>query len=250
MCSTARPSPGRLRIWRGCVRFTLLAALDLIIAPAVAGVDGFAGSVGVATDYVHRGISQTQGEPSAFLRADYTAENGVYGGVWLGRTQMYERIPTGESGNIELDAYVGYARSVGAGMLVNLQATRYTFPRQSFLGSYDYNELAMALSWRELVSLTYAVADNFLGQDTPSRYGEIAIRYPLPYRFTIAAAAGVNDIRKPKNVSYWHVEFGVSRPVGPLQLDVWYTTTFDDAERIFWSDQTGGRVVAIASFAF
>lgn len=228
-------------------------ALLVLSASAAGSVDGLAGSVGVATDYVYRGISLTQGEPSAFARVDYTAANGVYGGLWLGRIDT--ATPYGDLGAAEIDAYVGYGRRITSDIDINLQAARYVYPDSTFEYSFDYDELAVAFSWRELVSLTYALSDNFFGQDGPSHYGEIALRHPLPARLTLVAAAGFSSVRRPtgpdsaKRRRYGHAEVGLSRPAGPVRLDLWYTTAFN-AKRMFYGDQTGSRLVGMVSFAF
>ena len=51
---------------------------------------GFSATTTLATDYVFRGISNTDGEPTLQASFDYEHENGLYAGVWASNMKFRE----------------------------------------------------------------------------------------------------------------------------------------------------------------
>ena len=80
----------------------LMAAAG-IATPAFAGVTG---NVGVFSDYVFRGLTQTGGGASVQGGVDYSHASGLYAGTWI------SNLNTGTA-SYETDFYGGYAGKVG-----------------------------------------------------------------------------------------------------------------------------------------
>jgi len=64
----------------------VVRAVALISVVAIGGIRSasadIAGNIGLATDYRFRGISQTDRDPAVSGGFDFTAENGIYAGIW------------------------------------------------------------------------------------------------------------------------------------------------------------------------
>ena len=54
----------------------------LLSAVASVNADELSGNVAIGTDYVYRGISQTEEEATIQGGFDWTSENGLYAGIW------------------------------------------------------------------------------------------------------------------------------------------------------------------------
>jgi uncharacterized protein (TIGR02001 family) len=67
-------------------------------------------NIGLTTDYLVRGISQTEHDPALSGGVDYTADNGLYASFWMS-TQSWVTAKT--NSNFEFDLSGGYAGQVG-----------------------------------------------------------------------------------------------------------------------------------------
>ncbi len=81
-----------------------LVAATGVSAPAFAGATG---NVGVFSDYIFRGISQTGGAAAVQGGLDYSHASGLYAGTWI------SNINFGGDTNYETDFYGGYAGKIG-----------------------------------------------------------------------------------------------------------------------------------------
>lgn len=81
-----------------------LMAATGIAAPAFAGVTG---NVGVFSDYVFRGVTQTAGGPAVQGGLDYSHASGLYAGTWI------SNLGAGGAPSYETDIYGGYAGKIG-----------------------------------------------------------------------------------------------------------------------------------------
>ena len=63
----------------------------------------FSATFAVTTDYVFRGVSQTDNEPAFQAGASYSAPFGLYAGVWASNVDFGEGGP-----DYEVDYYVGW----------------------------------------------------------------------------------------------------------------------------------------------
>lgn len=70
---------------------------------------GFTGNVGVFSDYVFRGITQTGSEPAVQGGLDYAHDSGLYLGTWVSNIASVGDTGTG----YETDFYVGFAGKSG-----------------------------------------------------------------------------------------------------------------------------------------
>ena len=69
------------------VRFAAITGV-LAIGGASSAYADIAGNIGIGTDYRFRGVSQTDRDPEVFGGFDFTAENGLYAGVWGSNVQI------------------------------------------------------------------------------------------------------------------------------------------------------------------
>jgi uncharacterized protein (TIGR02001 family) len=99
--------------------------LGLIISvmsiPAFAG--SFNGNLSYNSDYVWRGVSQTQGKPSVHLQGEVISDLGFYAGFYGATVDFVSEVDT----DVELDYYAGYDLQVSDNIALDVGYVRYTY---------------------------------------------------------------------------------------------------------------------------
>ncbi|MFZ2301528.1 MAG: TorF family putative porin [Gallionella sp.] len=168
----------------------ILAALAVpsvaMAADAPASPHTVTANVGLVSDYVWRGISQTSHKPAIQGGFDYAHASGFYAGVW-GSNISWISDTGGMNGtgsaSLELDTYFGFRNSFADDFTYDVGFIRYNYP-----GSYNPAASSVA-----------AVPGNVAKADTDEIYGAIGYKWvTLKYSYglgaflTIPGAQGTN----------------------------------------------------------
>ena len=207
-----------------------LLAGALLLACGAARADWFSGNAGLASDYLFRGLDQTNG-PALQGGLDYVHHSGLYGGGWLTNNRS-----AGSGG--EIDLYSGYTRQLplfgvlSATLDAGVAGYAYSGERQAALGggNQDFAELYGGLSLGP-ASFKASFAPDYAGRGAPGWYLQGTLKYPLPAGFRLKAAlgygggAGVERQTAPLTVdgvghSYLDYSLRLSRPL-PYDLTAW-----------------------------
>ncbi|MDX2275900.1 MAG: TorF family putative porin [Hyphomonadaceae bacterium] len=169
--------------------FKLAAAATALMAGAGAATSAHAegtitGNVTIASDYVFRGISQTQGGPAIQGGFDYA--NGIfYAGTWASNVAS----STISSGGIEMDLYAGVAPTVGP-VALNFGVIGYFYPGADDEGAEtNYYEAKASASFSPIESLTLT-GSLFYSPEFSLELGE-AIYYELAAGFAVSDTIGL-----------------------------------------------------------
>ena len=144
--------------------------------PVTAAGPLFDGNVQFKTNYVARGISQSQGQPSVQAEIDVNPGDGVYGGVAGYSVNWIDQVYPSDSVDTEVDGWLGYREHFGSGW-----ASKVGFKRIQFPGHYvqqspaadqpNSTEAFGYIAWNGLsAQLNYAVT-NYV--NTPDSKGTI-----------------------------------------------------------------------------
>lgn len=90
------------------------------------------GNVGIVSDFVFRGISQTDNGPALQGGADLLLDNGLYAGAWASTLDI-----PGSDANARVDLYGGYGAKWGQGVRWDVGAKVYTFIADSDLNFFE-----------------------------------------------------------------------------------------------------------------
>lgn len=189
-------------------------------------------NIGVASDYVFRGVSQTDEDPQIFGGADLTA--GIfYAGVWASNVDF------GDSTDAEVDLYVGVTPTLGP-VSLDLGAIYYTYvdaPSGADLDRWEFMASASVPAGQATLGAAIYYSPDYTGVGTDeSFYYEVNGAIPLAERFTLSGALGHQDVEISGggDVDYttWNlgVEIAANDKIG---LDIRYHDT--DAEDLFGS---------------
>ena len=109
----------------------ILAALAVPSVALAEEASPFTANVGLTTDYLVRGISQTSGNPAIQGGIDYAHASGLYAGVWGSNVSWINDFGAIGSASMELDTYAGFRNSFAEDFSYDIGFIRY-----NYLGSY------------------------------------------------------------------------------------------------------------------
>lgn len=208
----------------------MLAGAAIAGTAGVAHAEGsFSGSVALTSDYVFRGISQTDNEPAIQGSLDYS--NGIfYAGLW-GSSVDFKGY-SDYAGTMELDAYVGITPSTGP-VDWDLAVIGYFYPGAQSSLDFDYMEVMVAPSIALTDSFTLGAAffysPEFFGDTGEAYYYEINGGFAVTDAFGLSASYGIQDV-DDLGGEYANWSIGASYSLAGFDLGLTYTDTSDDAQ--------------------
>lgn len=110
---------------------TLAAPGVVMAADAPTSPHSFTANVGLVSDYLYRGISQTNAQPAIQGGFDYAHSSGLYAGVWGSSISWLTDSPavTGAtSSQLELDTYFGFKNTLANEISYDVGFLRYNYP--------------------------------------------------------------------------------------------------------------------------
>ena len=121
-------------------------------------------NVGLVSNYVYRGITQTVGEPALQGGFDYAHASGVYVGLWGSNVNWITGSGSAGNASLELDTYAGYKGGFAEDFSYDVGAVRY-----NYLGDYvppagyvkaDTSEIYGAIGYKWITAkYSYSLGD-------------------------------------------------------------------------------------------
>ena len=208
----------------------------------------FTGYVVLTTDYVFRGVTYSDGDPAAQLGADLSFDNGFFFGVW-GSTIDIESLPFSDR-DVELSFYAGYGYDVSSDWTVSGNVVAYRYPGAGGITDYDYEEYMVNVNYKDRVWLEYAYSPDVFDSGESTNNVRLYTEWPWPYQLTGSAGIGYYDISNVSGDDYSYWEFGVTRPLGIIDLDLRYHDSSRWVPVVSNADRADSRVVLSARFQF
>jgi uncharacterized protein (TIGR02001 family) len=234
-------------------------------------------NVGLVSDYVLRGISQSQHKPALQGGADYVHASGLYLGLWGSTVEWVDRSDYvyHDGNHVELDLYGGFKGAVGD-FTYDLGLVRYYYPghfgreqagKVQNPVTANTTEAYVAGGWK-FVTLKYnrAISRSFVGwggtsAETRSRgsdYLDLSMSYPIAETVNILAHVGRQRVRNNGYADYTDWKLGVTKDLGFAIVGLAYTDTnaryksgranyADDESAYNWSGQNVGKPVLAVS---
>ena len=225
-------------------------ALILWSLPSVALAQHWRGSIAATTDYVFRGISQTQGGPALQLDLHYEAAAGWFAGAWTSTIDFgYDSV-----GRVEVDPYVGWNLPLDTDWSTRLSYVRYLYPETEVGTDYDYGDFSVRLEWQDRAVASAAWSpdmvqfrNGYLHRGNAYSY-ELSLRQPLGSIFAGSIGAGYYD--QLFGLEYWSWNAGVSCAVGRLELDLSRFANDGTAREFYGREAAGDRWALTALWRF
>lgn len=170
--------------------FLAVSVLTVSALGSVNAIAEFSGNIGATSNYVWRGLTQSNNGPAISGGLDYANESGFYVGTW---TSSIDWSNYGDGPAYELDLYAGFGTEV-AGIGLDIGAIQYMYPIHETKYGYeaDFNEVYVGASW-EMLSAKYSYSSDFVNSGDSAYYFEVGFDYPLAEDMSLGLHAGKSD---------------------------------------------------------
>ncbi len=177
----------------------------------------------VVSDYVFRGITQTDFEPAVQVGVDYSfGDSGFYIGAWGSNVDFGSFDGT----DYEADLYVGYNVDLNDDWNLDLNVTRYAYLGSNDGVDNDYSEFITVLTYGEQYGLTIGYTDDYVNTGASQLYVGLNGTWEIGAGFNLTAGVGRSDFEDDYNYTDW--TFGVNRDFGPVNIGLnYYDTDLD-----------------------
>lgn len=235
----------------GCGSQMLLRLL-IFSALSVAGLchAQVVGSLALTSDYVHRGLSQTNGSPALQAGIGVHSESGYYAQLWGSTLDTSELAPDfGDSLAYEADLVVGTGQVLSDNLVLDLSVGRYESFGASQILDYDYTEFGAALTYESAVRVAYFYTPRATDHTrTNAKWSgrrhviEAAGEWPLSERWSINGGVGYSDLSEVSDVSHVFWSFGLGYRVQRYIFTAGVFGTDGDARDRFIDGRADTRV--------
>ena len=135
-----------------------LTSMFLILSSYASAVE-ISGNVALSSDYIWRGVTQTDGDVALSGGFDLTTDMGFYAGTWASNQSL------AANASMELDVYLGFAGEMAENMTYDVGYISIQYPGND---AADFEEAYIAFN---IYGLNILYSD---GQDDGPSYAELA----------------------------------------------------------------------------
>lgn len=219
-------SIGGLEMGRTFNKAMLLAAAAGAIATPTAFAEGeFSGNVAFTSDYVFRGITQTDGAPMVQGGFDWASDE-FYVGTWASGVDFNDGATS-----TEVDFYAGWTPTVGA-IGLDFGAIYYVYPDapdepdQNFVEVYAGGSTTLGMVD---LGLSYAYSPEFYGETGAAGYIAGSAGVPIGESFGVDVSVGYSDSYDDMFEAYTDYSIGLTTSITDyVDLDFRYIDTDRD----------------------
>lgn len=223
------------------------------------------GNVALVSNYIFRGISQTQNKPAIQGGFDYAHASGFYVGTWASNVSWVQDTAMKSDNSLEWDFYGGYKGAFADDFTYDVGVLQYYYPGTVLPGAKNTNstEVYGAIGWK-FVTLKYShtVSENLFGwynfasnQNTRgSGYWDLTANYDLGDGWGVNGHIGHQKIKNLSDASYTDWKLGVTKDVGFGVVGLSYTDTNaktcgDVPAAYCWNNKDVAKGNAVLSFS-
>ncbi|MCR5879389.1 TorF family putative porin [Phenylobacterium sp. J367] len=209
------------------LKLALLGAVGALALAGTAQAQEDAGpislsfNVGAASDYVFRGISQTDEDPQIFGGVDATIGSIGYAGVWASNVEF------NNGTDLEFDIYGGIKPTVGA-VTFDIGLIYYGYVDSPPGPDQDYWEGKLAASTAAgpaTIGAALYYSPEFFGETGDATYVEVNGALPLgESKFTVSGALGYQSVDVGVDYTTWNLGLGLGL-TDNISLDLRYWDT-------------------------
>ena len=203
----------------------------------------FNGNLGVTSDYVFRGISQSNRHVAVQAGARVDTEAGLYASAW-GSSVDFASVPEASA---EMDGTVGMRRALGVDWVADLNATWFTYAGASQL---NYVEWIATATWRDRHGMSLGVSGDVFASGRTGVYGQAGVRIPVHDTLRVELAGGFYWLDRAYGRDYAHGQVTLAwLPHANTELRLSGHFTDHDAKRLF-GELAGPRLEAAVQASF
>ncbi len=230
-----------------------LLAAALAIAAASPARAALGGSIDITSDYVLRGVSQSQGKAAWQGDAHWDFPAGFSSGVWASQVALEPR-----SNTWEVDGYLQWHRALSSDLDLGAAATYYTYPSDPRPADYNYGEMSLALMWRDQIRIAaswipgislYSYSDG-LASDRQVLTLETSWHRDLPRHIDLSAGIGFYYPPGLEQASYAYGDATLGWKYGHWRVNLALIWAQNATHRQYSTGPNGGPVVGTLAWVF
>jgi uncharacterized protein (TIGR02001 family) len=218
------------------IKLLATATLLSVLSPLASAEVSVTGTV--ISDYVFRGISQTDSSPAVQFGLDYEHESGFFAGTWASNVDF------GNDADVEIDFFAGYFGEINETLSYDLSYTYYTYTGYSSADDSNYGELILN-AYVDSFTFTLGHASDFVNSGDSAQYFGGAYDFGLPYEVALTLQAGYTFGDAYKDYEYIDYSATVAKTFSGFDVSAAVINTdIDD------SDNSDLRVVVGVSYSY
>lgn len=221
------------------ISLALLALMPLAAQAQDEDDSGFNWNAAATSEYMFRGISQTDDHPAIQAGAGYSWSNGFYVGAWASNVDF------GDDTDAEVDTFIGWNGDLSDNVNLDVQLNRYNYVGEPDGVDYAYNELIGKLSFAENYSATLGYTNDFLATETDSFYLAVGGSWDVGNDINLTAGVGYTTVDEDLSSEDGYLDYsiGVNRDFGPVNIGLGYIGTDNSGENLFGEDNAEDKFV-------
>lgn len=203
------------RLLAAALGAALLANSAAVFAEEEASPHTLTANVGLFSQYIFRGLTQTNEDPAIQGGFDYSHASGFYAGVWASNISWLRDAAPPQTyrsgGSAEIDFYGGFKTTVAEDFTLDVGVLQYWYPGDEANGTpkavkADTTEIYGAVGWKWFTVKYSSVVSNkaFGVKDADGTgYWDFSVAYPLADTgLTFGAHYGIQEYRGRDNRSW------------------------------------------------
>ena len=220
---------------------SMVSAEELIKAKDFPGTLG--GNLALTTNYVFRGISQTDdGIPSVQGGLDWSHDIGIHANIWASNVKFTDA-------SAEVDYTLGFGRTMDK-FNYDISAIYYSYPGAASSLNYDYFEGQLSAGYdfdMFSVGAAFNYSPDYFGGSGTGLYSKISVDVPVGKYFTLGGHVGYQSISN--NTAFGvpdYVDYSVGVSAQALGFDLNLAWTDTDLTKSECPDLCGNVVFTVS----
>lgn len=208
----------------------VLSSAPAMAADAPTSPHTLTANVGLVSNYIFRGLTQTFGKPAIQGGMDYSHASGAYAGLWGSSISSHQYA----GGSSEIDYYFGYNGKLAGDWGWTAGFYGYYYPGANYKNAtnayttppdetYNTEEVNAGVSWKWVSLKLSSTISDFFGANTKtgytsgssgSTYLDLTANVPLPNDYTLVLHAGQQEIKTKSgttSLDYTDYKIGINK---------------------------------------
>ena len=213
----------------------------LLLGSQYASAADFSGYVTLTTDYVKRGVTQSNGNPALHIGAEFDFDNGLFLGAWtstvnIGNSPLRQR-------DLEVNYYAGYVFEISSAWRLSATAVAYDYPGQSGNVDYGYEEYSLGGNFDDRVWLEFAFSPDLYNTGLSTINIDLFAAWPVNNIWAIGGGAGYYDTSNLTGSAYQYWQLGITASLSWADIDFRFHDTDKWVPIISTPDRAKSRFV-------
>jgi len=206
------------------------------------------GYLSLTTDYVKRGVTQSDGDPALQLGIEMTFKNGFFLGTWgsmvdIGNGPTIQR-------DLEVNYYGGYDLDLSDSWRLSATMVAYAYPGQTGRFDYDYEEYSLGGSFNDRIWIDIAWSPDLYNTGRSTTNVDLYAEWPIDNIWAIGCGTGHYDTSSLTGSAYTYWQLGVTASLKWASIDLRMHDTDKWVPIVSTADRAKSRLVLTIQIPF